>query len=153
MLALAAGTALTLAGWHTAPRGGDMPALPSGPLVAPAYARPLARSTDRRLRAPAPARTSFETAFERGLAAYNADDPDSAADAFEEAVRLAPDDPEAHINLGLVYLRLRRADDGLRELGEGARLEQRRHHSLAAADAGDATIGSRALPRGAAPRP
>ena len=145
-LALAAGSTLILAGWYTAPHGGEMPTLPSGPLAAPAYVRPLVRSTDRRLRAQAPGPSSFETAFERGLAAYNADDPDAAADAFEEAVRQAPDDPEAHINLGLVYLRLRRADDGLRELGEGARLAQRRHHGLTAAEARDATIGSRALP-------
>jgi tetratricopeptide (TPR) repeat protein len=62
------------------------------------------------------------TAFERGVAAYNADDPDAAADAFEEAVRLAPEASEAHINLGLVYLRLQRPEDAMRELMTGAAL-------------------------------
>ena len=61
-------------------------------------------------------------AFERGVAAYNADDADAAADAFEEAVRLAPEASEAHINLGLVYLRLQRPDDAMRELVMGASL-------------------------------
>jgi Flp pilus assembly protein TadD len=62
------------------------------------------------------------SAFERGVAAYNADDIDAAADAFEEAVRLAPDEAEAHINLGLVYLRLQRSADAMRELETGAAL-------------------------------
>ena len=61
-------------------------------------------------------------AFERGVAAYNADDTDEAVDAFEEAVRLAPEEPEAHINLGLVYLRLQRPEDAMRELTTGASL-------------------------------
>lgn len=65
-------------------------------------------------------------AFERGVAAYNADDVDAAADAFEEAVRLAPDEPEARINLGLVYLRLQRPEDARRELATGAALEKSR---------------------------
>lgn len=68
----------------------------------------------------------FTEAFERGVAAYNADDAEAALDAFEEAVRLAPDDPEARINLGLVYMRLQRPEDGLRELSLGARLERER---------------------------
>lgn len=65
-------------------------------------------------------------AFERGVAAYNTDDAEGAADAFEEAVRLAPNDPEAHINLGLVYLRLQRSDDAMRELTLGASLTRKR---------------------------
>ena len=65
-------------------------------------------------------------AFERGVAAYNADDADAAADAFEEAVRLAPDEPEARINLGLVYLRLQRPEDAMRELAIGAALAKSR---------------------------
>jgi tetratricopeptide (TPR) repeat protein len=66
----------------------------------------------------------FSAAFERGLAAYNADDAEAALDAFEEAVRLAPENSEARINLGMVYLRLQRPTDGLRELEIGARLER-----------------------------
>ena len=62
------------------------------------------------------------TAFERGVAAYNVDDAEAAVDAFEEAVRLAPEQSEAHINLGLVYLRLQRPEDALRELTIGASL-------------------------------
>jgi tetratricopeptide (TPR) repeat protein len=65
-------------------------------------------------------------ALERGVAAYNADDADAAADAFEEAVRLAPDEPEARINLGLVYLRLQRPEDAMRELAAGAALAKNR---------------------------
>jgi hypothetical protein len=66
---------------------------------------------------------TYAAAFERGVAAYNIDDVEAAADAFEEAVRLAPNEPEAHINLGLVYMRLQRPADGLRELAAGAALE------------------------------
>jgi tetratricopeptide (TPR) repeat protein len=65
-------------------------------------------------------------AFDRGVAAYNADDAEAAADAFEEAVRLAPDEPEARINLGLVYLRLQRPEDAMRELAIGAALAKSR---------------------------
>jgi hypothetical protein len=69
---------------------------------------------------------AYTSAFERGIAAYNADDVEGAADAFEEAVRLAPGEPEGHINLGLVYMRMQRSDDGLRELTVGAELERKR---------------------------
>jgi tetratricopeptide (TPR) repeat protein len=65
-------------------------------------------------------------ALERGVAADNMDDTDAAADAFEEAVRLAPENPEAHINLGLVYLRLQRPEDAMRELAAGTALGRRR---------------------------
>jgi tetratricopeptide (TPR) repeat protein len=65
-------------------------------------------------------------AFERGVAAYNADDADAALDAFEEAVRLAPAEPEGHINLGLVYLRLQRPEDAMRELAVGTSLARSR---------------------------
>jgi tetratricopeptide (TPR) repeat protein len=68
----------------------------------------------------------FTAAFERGVAAYNADDAETAVDAFEEAVRLEPDNAEARINLGLVYMRLQRAQDAMRELEAGARLERER---------------------------
>ena len=68
----------------------------------------------------------FTAAFERGIAAYNADDAERAVDAFEEAVRLAPDNAEARINLGLVYMRLQRPEDAIRELEAGARLERER---------------------------
>lgn len=120
------------------------PPSPSRPLTPSAASWPLAGPGERGVRPPTSAPPSFVTAFERGVAAYNADDPDAAVDAFEEAVRLAPDDAEARINLGLVYLRLRRADDGIRELHEGARLEQRR--GVAARTGPDATIRERPRP-------
>ena len=108
------------------PRGAPTPAPePSSPGIA-------APSVPRRLDLPrrdglAPAGDgTFTAAFERGVAAYNADDVESAADAFEEAVRLGPSEPEAHINLGLVYMRLQRPEDGLRELAAGAALEHER---------------------------
>jgi tetratricopeptide (TPR) repeat protein len=63
-----------------------------------------------------PSTAPAEAAFQRGVAAFNGDDAEAAADAFEEAVRLAPTSPEAHINLGLVYTRLNRMDDAIREL-------------------------------------
>ena len=84
------------------------------PFPIPPAARPRAPLT--------PAATA---AFERGLAAYDADDLEAAMDAFEEAVRLAPDHREAHINLGIVYLRLQRPNDALRELAQGTRDQQR----------------------------
>jgi tetratricopeptide (TPR) repeat protein len=106
-------------------------------IVPPPPAREISPSTDRLL----PRRHLFRphqrlehgagddpvtAAFERGVAAYNADDADAAADAFEEAVRLAPDASEAHINLGLVYLRLQRPEDAMRELVMGASLAKGR---------------------------
>lgn len=86
------------------------------------------QSRSRHAHAPAVGADPVAAAFERGVAAYNADDVDAAADAFEEAVRLAPDEAEAHINLGLVYLRLERPDDAKRELeiGEVLAVKQER---------------------------
>jgi hypothetical protein len=103
--------------------GGDGTAASDVPLV-PRSLAPHHRNT-----AP-PRDTTFAAAFERGIAAYNADDVEAAADAFEEAVRLAPSEPEAHINLGLVYMRLQRPDDGLRELAAGAALERERDGTM-----------------------
>ena len=132
-------------------------------LVARGTTRPAARSSSPAVSDPAVPRRldlprgdarepagdgTFAAAFERGVAAYNADDVEAAADAFEEAVRLAPSEPEAHINLGLVYMRLQRPEDGLRELAAGAALERERAsgHSGRGHDKGrtrpDATIGS-----------
>jgi tetratricopeptide (TPR) repeat protein len=88
---------------------------------------PAAAIRDRRGEHPAADPTS--AAFERGVDAYDADDLEAAMDAFEEAVRLSPDEPEAHINLGLVYLRLQRPEDAMRELMQGASLEKCRGHA------------------------
>ena len=73
----------------------------------------------------APPQAAAIAAFERGVAAYNADDLEGAMDAFEEAVRLTPHYREAHINLGIVYLRLQRPSDALRELAQATRDSQR----------------------------
>ncbi len=123
------------------------------PVVAPPRIDRTTPAVPRRLPPPRPGYTdaaprddTFAAAFERGVAAYNADDVEAAADAFEEAVRLAPSDPEAHINLGLVYMRLQRPEDGLRELATGAELERARGRSGARsepspdADESDGTI-------------
>lgn len=67
-------------------------------------------------------------ALERGVAAFNADDADMAAEALEQAARLAPDSVEVRINLGLVYLRLSRPADGIRELEAGAALGRAWRH-------------------------
>src|SRR5262249_4093599 len=95
----------------------------SGPvtLTAPQRPPPIVRGTPPAARAVSP--------LERGIAAYNADDLDAAMDAFEEAVRLTPREPEAHINLGLVYLRLQRTEDAMRELAVGASLAQCKKHA------------------------
>jgi hypothetical protein len=66
---------------------------------------------------------------------------------------LAPNEPEAHINLGLVYMRLQRPADGLRELAAGAALEDRGATTKLSAparsepgDRPDSTIGSHGDP-------
>ncbi len=104
-----------------------MPVVPARPVpyTPPATARALPRGHlfhDRKRPDNGGNPDPVAAAFERGVAAYNADDADAAADAFEEAVRLAPDASEAHINLGLVYLRLQRPEDAMRELVTGASL-------------------------------
>jgi predicted Zn-dependent protease len=97
------------------------------PDIAVPVERPLPRRhASRQRRRSEHAGDPVTAALERGAAAYNADDADAAADAFEEAVRLAPDEPEARINLGLVYLRLQRPEDAMRELAAGAALAKRR---------------------------
>ena len=44
-----------------------------------------------------------------------------AAVAYEKAVKLEPKDALAHANLGVAYVRLKRLDDGIRELEEASR--------------------------------
>lgn len=69
-----------------------------------------------------------ELAFDRGVAALNADDADTAAEALEQALRLAPQDADVRLNLGLVYLRLSRPDDARREFEAAAALGRSRRH-------------------------
>ncbi len=76
----------------------------------------------------APFPPAAEAAFHRGLAALNVDDADMAVEAFEEAVRLAPELPEVHVNLGLVYLRLQRPADAVREVETGEALSRGQRH-------------------------
>jgi tetratricopeptide (TPR) repeat protein len=118
-----------------------LPARPGVPLRRPAVRAPLFYD-------------SYASAFDRGIAAYNADDVDAAADAFEEAVRLAPDDAEARINLGLVYMRLQRPEDGLRELSTAAELERAQRGRDPEGDEGGAhrTIDPHGSRPGAPPR-
>jgi tetratricopeptide (TPR) repeat protein len=116
--------------WAIARDTPDRDRRPAPALAEPAPEIPRRLESPRASAAAPPEDSTFAAALERGIAAYNADDVDAAADAFEEAVRLAPEEPEAHINLGLVYMRLQRPEDGLRELAAGARLEDARgaHH-------------------------
>lgn len=70
-----------------------------------------------------PAVTPAGEAFQRGITAFSEGDIAGAAEAFEEAVRLAPGSAEAHTNLGLVYLQLSRIDEGIRELEQAVALD------------------------------
>lgn len=66
-----------------------------------------------------------EIAFARGIEAFTARDYARAAAMFEETIKLAPTSAEAHTNLGLVYLRQGRNDDGIRSLEQAAGLSNR----------------------------
>lgn len=80
--------------------------------------------------------TPAEAAFQRGIESFNGGDYAKAAAAFEEVVRLAPGLPEAHTNLGLVYVRLGRMEDGITQLEQAAASspsDQRAQFQLAAA--------------------
>lgn len=122
--------------WAIVSRGAGEEAPPPS-VTAPAVAVPPQLELRRPAVAAPQTAGTFTAAFERGIAAYNADDVEAAADAFEEAVRLAPDEPEPHINLGLVYMRLQRPEDGLRELAAGAQLEKARAAELQRAGPAD----------------
>ncbi len=60
--------------------------------------------------------------FGKGVAAFNKGDNAAAAQAFEAAVRKAPDLPEVRVNLALAYLRLARTADAVAQLETAAAL-------------------------------
>lgn len=60
--------------------------------------------------------------FQMGVAAFNRGDNAAAAQAFEAAVKKAPDLPEVRVNLGLAYLRLGRTADAVAQLEKAASL-------------------------------
>ena len=69
-----------------------------------------------------PASSPAEDAFRKGVDAFSRGDYVSAAQAFEEVVRLAPDSAEGHTNLGLAYLQLSRTEEAVAALEEASRL-------------------------------
>jgi Flp pilus assembly protein TadD len=65
---------------------------------------------------------SFLLSYFRGLALDRAGKPREALVAFEEAVKLNPSNPEAHLSLGKVELASGRVKDAIAELQEALRL-------------------------------
>ena len=55
---------------------------------------------------------------------------DAAIERYETAIRLDPDFPEAHHNLGVAYRRAGRRSDAVRELRRATGLERRRSKPL-----------------------
>jgi tetratricopeptide (TPR) repeat protein len=60
-----------------------------------------------------------------------AGDLDAAIEQFQTAIRLDPDDPDAHHNLGVAYKRAGRRRDAVRELRRATGLERRRKNGPA----------------------
>jgi tetratricopeptide (TPR) repeat protein len=86
---------------------------------------------------------SFLLSYFQGLAFDRAGKPQPAMDAFQKAVQLNPNNPEAHLSLGKTELGLGRANDAISELQETLRLDSnneqaKRLLSKAYARAGDA---------------
>lgn len=69
-----------------------------------------------------PAASPAEAAFQEAVTAFNAGNYEEAARAFEEVVRLSPEAPEGHSNLGLSYMQLGRMEDAIRELEKAGEL-------------------------------
>ena len=63
-----------------------------------------------------------QEAFQRGAIAMRNGRPDDAEKAFRTAVKLAPQLPEAHLDLGLVLGRLGKLDDAIASVNEALRL-------------------------------
>jgi len=63
-----------------------------------------------------------QIAYELGVARMLAGNPDGAADAMGDAVRLDPDDGWNHATLGLVLIEADRTDEAISELTRGAHL-------------------------------
>lgn len=60
--------------------------------------------------------------FVKGVAAFNRGDNQTAALAFEESLKRAPDAPEIRVNLALAYMRLSRMDDAIAQLEKASAL-------------------------------
>ena len=60
--------------------------------------------------------------FSQGVEAFNRNDYQAAAEAFEATVEKAPDLPEARVNLALAYRRLSRVADAVTQLEKAASL-------------------------------
>jgi len=64
----------------------------------------------------------FEAALSQGHSCAWAEDWSGAADAYEKAAELRPQDPLVHMNLGLAYLRLGRTQEALEQYQSADRL-------------------------------
>ena len=66
---------------------------------------------------------AVEDAFRRGAQAMHGGDAAGAEAAFREVIRLAPDLPDAHLDLGLVLAREGRLDDAVAQLRQALALD------------------------------
>lgn len=60
--------------------------------------------------------------FQQGVAAYNNQDYQAAAAAFEAAIQKQPDTPDVYVNLALAYYRMQRTADAVAQLEKAASL-------------------------------
>ena len=83
--------------------------------AAVAYERALSRAEELRMTTPQDAMLLGEIAF------YNAmlERPEPALEILQEALELAPDDPDLSLQAAQTYQQLGQTDDALRWLGEG----------------------------------
>lgn len=68
------------------------------------------------------AMSGAESAFMKGIEAFNSGDLETAAKAFEEVTRLSPETPEGHTNLALAYIQLNKMEGAVQELEKAAEL-------------------------------
>ena len=81
-----------------------------------------------------------------GMHAYYAGQLNAAADAYQKALAISPDDPEAHYLLGLVYLERSQPQQGLSEFQKDQPSSERRAgEALAYFALGDSTEADAAL--------
>lgn len=61
--------------------------------------------------------------FQKGIVGKNEKDTSGAMFHFSEAVRLKPENPESHNNLGLAYVTNKRMDEGIAQYREAVRIK------------------------------
>lgn len=77
---------------------------------------------EQRKQSRAKASAEADAHFDRGKAAYDADDPDEAILEFREAIRLGPDHGDAHLALGYALTAKRDLDEAINAHREALRL-------------------------------